>query len=1041
MPSRQAGAARSGYWCHSLGGIMRGCKHALFVVAVAAATMSPWAAYAQSGASIAGVVRDASGAVLPGVTVEASSPVLIEKTRTAVTDGGGQFRITELLPGTYAVTFGLTGFSTVKREGLEVSGSFTLTLNVDMKIGNVSETITVSGEPPIVDLQSTTRQTVVTRAQADALPTGRNMFNLGVLIPGVTLTTGGLANQDVGGALGPNTLALGIHGGQTQDQRLTMNGVSLSTMIGGGWGGGTIPNQAGVSETLFDTSSVDASLSTGGVRINFIAKDGGNRFEGTVFANFANDSMQGNNFTPRLQALGLTTPGGIVKNWDFNPGFGGPIAKDRLWFFLSGRSQGANTLVPGQFYNKNENNPNAWAYEPDTSRPATLNRSWQDYQARVTWQANQKNKFGFLYNIQSNCFCPFAVASLVAPEAGNDQRFPLQRPIEVDWTSPVTSKLLLEGSAIHRIERWGAMDPASLAPGMISVTDTGPGAYRPGMTYRSAATYSNNLNTTVHWRFNASYITGAHAFKAGINDAWGSNDATTYTRVPYSYGFFTPVGAAPTPATITQYPTPYTTRLNVDHDFGMFVQDRWTSGRSTLSLGVRYDHASSSYPEATLGPTPLAPGRNLTFPDSQQVSWSDITPKAQFSYDLRGDGKTAVKISINKYLQGFGSSFAIVPDPNPVSAAVGNNGNRPWTDANRNYIPDCNLASKDANGECGALDNPNFGSNDVAALLRQLRFDQNLQTGWGKRGYNWEFSAGVQHQLAPRMSIDVGFFRRWYGNFQVVDNEGLNSATDFNYFNYTTPADSRLPGGGNYTVTGFPVVKPTVGFGGFLAQNLNVVKLSDDVGRQIQHWNGVDVNLTSRLRSGFFAQGGFSTGRTATDNCEVIAKLPEVAFESNNFFSPFFFSTMPTQFCKRDGVFLTQVKGSAAYLIPKIDVNISGTYQNLPGVDVEARANVPFKDGVGGLQSLPFAANFHVIEPGTLTGERLNQVDLRIGKRLTFGRTRTTINFDVYNLLNVDTVTQQNNGYFPVPGGTAVWQVPSLILQARFIKIGAQFEF
>jgi hypothetical protein len=1022
---------------------MRGWKQALSAVAVAAMTMSPWAAAAQSGASIAGVVKDASGAVLPGVTVEASSPTLIEKVRTAVTDSGGQYRITELLPGTYTVTFGLTGFSTVKREALEVSGSFTLTLNVDLKIGNVSETITVTGEPPIVDLQTTTRQTVVTHAQLDALPTGRNMFNVGVLIPGVTLTTGGLANQDVGGALGPNTLALGIHGGQTQDQRLTMNGVSLSTMIGGGWGGGTIPNAAGVSEMLFDTSSVDASLSTGGVRINFIAKDGGNKFEGTVFGSFANDSFQGSNYTDRLKALGLTTPGGIVKNWDVNPGFGGPIVKDRLWFYLSGRTQGANTFVPGQFYNKNENNPNAWTYVPDTARPATLNRSWQDYQGRLAWQANAKNKFGFLYNIQSNCFCPFGVASLTAPEAGNDQRFPLQRPIEVDWTSPVTSKLLLEGSAIHRIERWGAMDPSTLAPGMISVNDQGPGAYRPNMVYRSAATFSNNLNTTVHWRFNASYITGAHAFKAGVNDAWGSNDQTTYTRVPYAYTFLTPVGGAPTPASITEYVTPYTSRLNVDHDFGMFVQDRWTSGRSTLSLGVRYDHASSSYPESTLGPTTFAPNRNITFPKSQQVSWSDVTPKAQFAYDLRGNGKTAVKLSINKYLQGFGSSFAIVPDPNPVNAAVGfGNATRTWNDANHNYIPDCDLSNKTpgANGECGALSDPNFGSNDVAALLQQLKFDPNLQTGFGKRGYNWEFSGGVQHQLSARMSFDVAFFRRWYGNFQVVDNQALKTATDFDYINIPVPLDPRLPGGGGYTVTGFPVVKPSVGFGGFVT-NANVVKLSDDVGRQISHWNGVDVNLTSRMRNGFFAQGGFSTGRTATDNCEIVKALPEVAYESQNFFSPFFFTTMPTQYCKRDGVFLTQIKGSAAYTLPKIDVQLSGTYQDLPGVNVEARANLPFLPGVGGLQMLPGLNGYHIIEPGLENGGRLHQVDFRISKILRSGHTRTQINLDIFNLFNVDTITGQDNGYTPVPGGQAIWQVPNLILQARFIKIGAQFDF
>ena len=506
---------------------MRGWKQVLFAIVVV--VMSPWAANAQTRASIGGVVKDASGAVLPGVTVEASSPTLIEKVRTAVTDGTGQYRITEMLPGVYSVTFTLTGFSTVKRDGLEVVGSFNVTLNADMKVGNVSETITVTGEPPVVDLQATTRQTVMTSTQVDALPTGRNMFNLGVLIPGVTLTTGGLANQDVGGALGPNTLALGIHGGQTQDQRLTMNGISLSTMIGGGWGGGTIPNAAGVSETAFDTSAVDASLSTGGIRINFIAKDGGNKFAGTVFANFANDSMQGSNYTDRLKQAGLATPGGIVKNWDFNPGFGGPLAKDKLWFYLSGRSQGADTLVPNQFYNKNENNVNAWAYVPDTARPAELNRSWQDYQARVTWQANPKNKFGFLYNIQSNCFCPFGINTLVAPEAGNDQRFPLQRPIEVDWTSPVTSKLLLEATAIHRIERWGAMDPSTLAPGMISVNDQGPGAYRPNMVYRAAATYSNNINETFHWRFTGSYITGAHALKFGANDGWGTR---TRLRIP-----------------------------------------------------------------------------------------------------------------------------------------------------------------------------------------------------------------------------------------------------------------------------------------------------------------------------------------------------------------------------------------------------------------------------------------------------------------------------------------------------------------------------
>ncbi len=1040
---------------------MRGMKPVVFALVMLVTASAP--AFAQSGASITGVVKDSSGAVLPGVTVEASSPVLIEKVRTGVTDGGGVYRITELLPGVYTVTFTLTGFSTLKREAVEVTGSFTTTLNGELKVGSVSETVTVTGATPIVDVQNATRQTVVNHTVIDALPTGRNMFNLGVLIPGIVLATGGLANQDVGGALGPNTLALAIHGGHTEDQRFTMNGISLSTMIGGGWGGGTIPNLAGVSEMLFDTSAVDASLSTGGVRINFIAKDGGNRFSGTVQGNFANSSMQGDNFTDRLKARGLTTPGNITKNWDFNPGFGGPLVKDRLWFYLSGRSQGANTLVPGQFYNKNANNLNAWTYVPDTSKPAELHRKWEDYNARISWQAAQKHKIGFLYNIQSNCFCPFGSSSLTAPEAGNDQRFPLQRPIAVDWSSPISSKLLLEASAMHRIERWGAYDLRSAGnevdPRMISVVDNGPGAFRPGMTYRSAAQYSNNFNTTFHWRFTASYITGAHALKFGFNDAWGDSQQDSYSRVPYSYTFLTPVGAAPTPFSVTVRAVPYSQTIAVNRDLGLFAQDKWTRGRMTLSAGLRFDHVRNSFPVQTLGPTAMTPDRNITFPETPFLNWNDITPKLNFAYDLRGDGKTAIKITLNKYLRGFGTSFGNIPEPNPVSAAVGfGNATRTWNDftyapgdpRNGNYVPDCDLSTRTpgANGECGALSDLSFGSNSVQTLLDALKYDPNLATGWGKREYNWEFSAGVQHELVPRVSMDVGFFRKWYGNFHVVDSLSL-SPSDFSHFSYTTPSDPRLPNGGGYTVTDMLVVKPTTGFGGF-APAANVVKLSDDVGRQIEHWNGFDVTLNARLQNGFIAQGGVSTGRTSRDNCDIVQALPETALDTFNFFNGgFFLNNVPASFCKQDGVFITQVKGLAAYTIPKVDVQVSGTYQDLPGVPITATANLsgvlplthtlfgfPFPSGLQGI----FPA-FHIVEPGTQYGERLHQVDLSIKKILKSGRTRTMISFDIYNAFNADTITGQDNNYTLVPGGQAIWQVPNLILQARFFKIGAQIDF
>jgi len=180
----------------------------------------PSLTYAQ--ASIAGIAKDASGAVLPGVTVEASSPALIERTRSVVTDGTGQYKIVDLRPGTYTVTFALQGFSTVKREGVELSGAFTATVNADLRVGAVEETITVSGETPIVDIQNTTRQQVLDHAVIDAVPTGRNLQNLGVILAGVNvsggLTLNGVGTQDVGGSSGNAVSQLASHGGRGLDR-------------------------------------------------------------------------------------------------------------------------------------------------------------------------------------------------------------------------------------------------------------------------------------------------------------------------------------------------------------------------------------------------------------------------------------------------------------------------------------------------------------------------------------------------------------------------------------------------------------------------------------------------------------------------------------------------------------------------------------------------------------------------------------------------------------------------------------------------------
>jgi hypothetical protein len=693
------------------------------------------------------------------------------------------------------------------------------------------------------------------------------------------------------------------------------------------------------------------------------------------------------------------------------------------------------------FDNKNANNPNAWTYDPDLNAPASLQNTWSDAQLRLTWQAAAKHKIGMTYTQQDFCACHNGINATTAPEAANDRRFPAQRVVLTDWTSPLTSRILIEASAIHRIERWGNMHlqtrDLTVDPRMIGVVDQG--AVVPGLgtivnfNYRSRATGNNNSwNNNTHWRFNESYITGSHAFKFGVNDAYGYHENTSYVLNPLSYRFLNGV-----PNQLTIRALPHTLRNHVDTDLGIFAQDKWTAGRMTLSVGIRYDHHANSFPEQTLGPTVYTPNRSLTFAEQKNVSYHDITPKSQFAYDLFGNGKTALKVSLNKYLGGLGTTNGATPvtlGPNPINV-LNTQASRAWTDGNRNYVPDCDLLNtslqdnRASGGDlCGAFVDTTFGR-----PTPNTRFDPDLLTGWNKRFYNWEFSTGIQQEILPRVSLDVSYFRRWYGNFTVQDNLAVG-ASEYDAFSVTAPADTRLPDGGGYTVSGFKNLNPSAV--GRAANNFTT--LASTYGKQIEHWNGVDVNVSARLAGGLLLQGGTGTGRTSTDNCDIVDDVPEsvlsVAANAPN---------LP--YCHVDTNPQTQVKGAASYTIPRIDVSVAGTYQYLPGVQIAANWAAP-NSAISPSLGRVLSANavnqtVNLVTPGAEYYEGLSQLDVRFAKIVRIGATRTTINFDLYNALNANTVTTLNNGFVPVTGGLASWQVPNSILQARFFKIGAQFDF
>jgi hypothetical protein len=448
-------------------------------------------------------------------------------------------------------------------------------------------------------------------------------------------------------------------------------------------------------------------------------------------------------------------------------------------------------------------------------------------------------------------------------------------------------------------------------------------------------------------------------------------------------------------------------------DLGLFAQDRWTVRNLTLNLGVRFDYYTIVFPEVTLGPAPLVPTRNITFPRTEWVNWKDVTPRLGLAYNLFGDGKTALKTSLNKYVTAGSIHLGVLGGgSNPVNA-LANFVTRSWNDANANYWPDCDLTNVLANGECGATSDRNFGS-----PIRTLDVDPDARQGWGRREYNWEFTAGVQHELLPRLSVDASYFRRWYGNFIVTDNRAVGAA-DFDAFSITAPRDSRLPEGGGYVIPGLFNLNPSK-----VGQVDNYVTRASNFGNRIERWNGVDVSAVARLEGGVTLQGGISTGRTLTDSCEIRSALPEEA---------------PTNpYCRVEGAFLTQAKFFGTYTIPRVDVQVAATFQSFPGPEIAANFNAPnaaVQPSLGRPLSGGAAnATVNLVQPGSIFGERTNQLDFRVAKALRAGRTRTSVNLDLFNALNSSAVQTLNNNF-------AVWQVPNSIIMARFARLSVQFDF
>lgn len=874
--------------------------------------LMPITAAAQS--SIGGRVTDDTGGILPGVTVEVTSPALIEGTRTAVTDGSGQYLIIDLRPGTYKVSFSLTGFGVQVREGLVLPADFAMTINIVMAIGDLQESITVTGASPVVDTSNANRTQVLPREFQEELPTGRALWSYAQLMPGVRI-----GQPDVGGTSGHQQA--GVTGAGAMSQRDTiyaLDGLDISTYIGDNWP--PYMNPMLVAETSYTTAGIGAEDSRGGVRVNMIPKEGGNTVSGSFFAGGSlSPGWQADNWTPRLGTLGIQSRKRgdprdgiphIDRLYDLNTEVGGPIVQNRLWFHVSARRNVVNNLVLNSF--KRDGSPGL-----DTN-------SLTSAATRMTWQVNAKNKLSAGFDkLRKRRFTQHTAGEDV-DTASTYWTSPHYDTGTGKWTSTLSSRLLAEfGFALVyqdwdpsyqegiRRERPAAFAPCFSTPCFPAVGSPAALAQADrngwygvvnradqwlGLTYGAAQNEEENYPHSWSYKGAVSYVTGSHNIKVGFQNKWGNrrrNRSTNgdlnqlYTGAPSPFGtqldFVTPdhfaaaanlgrglpSGVIGTPNQVRVYNNPVTSRVDVDWDVGIFAQDSWRLGRLTLNFGLRMDVAQQSIPDtpSLLGrfkPASTLPGVSLP------RMGPDFSPRVSAAYDVFGDGKTAVKGGWNRYMSIIG-----IDAPGRYTAATFDNDLRNWFDlaldpATGNPYPGCSLANVSAcpnpygtNGdnvaqdwEIGPSGNRNFG---IAATNT---IDSNIQ-----RPYNEQWMAQIQQELAAGVSITATYRGRTdkdLGTGFIPTGLGLDAQS----------GDNLLWGFGNYTPVS--VARPAPYTGSFLIYNIDPAVRSAIMrvdrtaapGSMKLDYSGFELAVTARIPGGGSLFGGWTVDKSTLDRCQ-----------------------------------------------------------------------------------------------------------------------------------------------------------------------------
>jgi len=1014
----------------------------LFVVVLAWLAL-PATAHAQS--AFAGVVKDATGAVLPGVTVEAASPVLIEQTRSVTTDANGAYRIENLRPGVYTLTFTLPGFATVKRESVDLPSNFTSTINAELKVGAVEETVTVAGSSPVVDVQTNTKAQVLPRDVLDAVPSAHTIQSLGQLVTGVTLTA-----PDVGGSQAMQQTYFTVHGLGAAQTSVLVDGMIINGLQGDG-AIQTYYNEGTNQEMVYQTGGGNVDSPTGGVKINMIPKEGGNRVSGSLFEGYETKNLQASNGTDFLYAHGVTSLDQIGTYNDTDFTLGGPIKKDVLWAFGSVRLFTVNKPIASTIVSDGTKAGALNCYNnPGTCAQGVDPQHQYSGQVRLTWQMSPRNKLSAfqdrIHKVRGAAMSP-----------GDDQttssvrwNSPDYHTEAVKWTSTVSSKLLIELGYSENIERYNNLYADGVAKDYLS-PDWLAFARHYDQTNGRRWVTSDNETGQYPDRRNAqgaaSYITGTHSIKVGFQDSWGVFNHVTRGNGSLYQNYQANAAGVLAPITVTVYDTPIWSAERLNRSLGLYGQDIWTFNRLTLTFGARWETVS----EAVVG-QPEQVGRFgdvRAFGDIDMPTWNSFSPRTGAVFDMFGNGKTAVRFGYNRFQAAATTVLASVYNPSTVTSM-----SLPWTDLNGDDIAQgtrgCVYLTPGCEINFASLPT-NFG---VVSLAQP---DPNL-----KRPYTDQYNLGIQHEVATGVSVTAEWFHNEQRNLWLRTNV-VRPGT---YSNGTVTNSSYRPVTVFSPIDGTPITVYDV-----TAASAPLTQFVDTNDPNVtQSYNTFEFNFNARLPRGARLFGGIATDRAIANTCYAAATNPN-----------FLLTIGGVNYCDQNNSGIpwrTQFKLAGTFPLPWYGIIVSGAYQGLPGyilgtlalqsggtsapdftriaglgtnwtVTSSTRYTVcPGNSAsqgcvVGGLVAPGALSSLTVplVPPSTELTPRINQVDFSLAKRVKIGGLRIDPKVDLFNAFNSGAYFSVKTTSFTPSATTGVSQgqylYPGSILQGRLLRLAA----